>query len=90
MEGGTLDEPLKQLATKHDVTVEQVLLAWVSSKGVPVVTLVYFSPWVFTLQDPDHYRRKSSKEERLLGYLRGVLLLLTDEDISALETATNS
>ncbi|KAF8142203.1 NADP-dependent oxidoreductase domain-containing protein [Mycena galopus ATCC 62051] len=66
--GGPLDEPLSEIATKHSVTPDQVLLAWTKSKGAVVVTT-------------------SSKKSRLEGYLDAGDLVLTDEDIAAIEIA---
>ncbi|KAJ7796515.1 NADP-dependent oxidoreductase domain-containing protein [Mycena olivaceomarginata] len=36
--GGPLDDPLNQIAGKHGVTPDQVLLAWTKAKGAIVVT----------------------------------------------------
>jgi hypothetical protein len=43
--GGPLDAPLAQIADKHGVTTDQILLAWTKAKGAVVVTYVgcYFS-----------------------------------------------
>ncbi|KAJ7916762.1 Aldo/keto reductase [Mycena leptocephala] len=66
--GGPLDAPLAQIADKHGVTTDQILLAWTKAKGAVVVTT-------------------SSKKSRLEGYLNAGDLVLSEDDIAAIDAA---
>ncbi|KAF7350829.1 Aldo-keto reductase [Mycena sanguinolenta] len=72
--GGPLDEPLAEISNKHDVTPDQVLLAWTKAKGAVVVT-------------QNELQEIAVGRISQCWRFRQVTPLLSEEDIAAIDAA---
>jgi aryl-alcohol dehydrogenase-like predicted oxidoreductase len=77
--------PLKEIGERRGVSSAQVLFAWCRGKGAVVVTYVLSIPC--RRIGTDEARRTSSQKGRLEDYLDAGHLVLTAEEIAAIDLA---